>query len=278
MGKRVRRRAADIDNLLLNAAKELIEEVGFPNTTVTAVAQKAGVEIMSFYNRFEDITDLFDKYVRAYDYWMNDLFNFSAVKNSSKQNCTNLLIGLIDSLEKDVSMQRILAWEISEDNSITRRTARSRETHSESLIEYFMKSYSDDIIDIRVVSSVLIAGIYYLCLHKNISTFCGINFATKEGVDLLKKNITELVNRIYLKNEVKNPSSNSPSCKESARRLFDDGVDPKIIMRALGLSSKQLNVILGLDYSESDNDEMPGGEENTYKRKRGRPKQEKKWS
>jgi len=278
MGKRVRRRAVDIDNLLLNAAKELIEEVGFPNTTVTAVAQKAGVEIMSFYNRFEDITDLFDKYVRAYDYWMNDLFDFSAVKNSSKQNCTNLLIGLIDSLEKDVSMQRILAWEITDDNNITRRTARSRETHSESLIEYFMKSYSDDIIDIRVVSSVLIAGIYYLCLHKNISTFCGINFATEEGVDLLKKNITELVNRIYLKNEVKNPSNNGLSCKESARRLFDDGVDPKVIMRALGLSSKQLNVILGLEYSEGENDEVPEGEENIYKRKRGRPKQEKKWS
>ena len=273
MGKKVRRTTKDIDLLLLDTVKELIEEVGFPNITISAVAQRAQIEPVSFYNRFEDITELFDKYVRAYDYWMNDLFDFSPTKNSSKQNCINLLTGLMDSLNKDISMQRILAWEISDDNNITRRTARSRETHSESLIDYFMKTYSDDVLDIRVVASLIISGIYYLCLHKNISTFCGIDFATKEGWDLLKKNIIELVNRIYQKSDSAGQSNSALNRKKSARILFEKGVDVEIIKESLGLSSSEVNAILGLEYSEGD--EMPESEQVPVKRKRGRPKKKK---
>ncbi len=83
-------------------------------------------------------------------------------------------------------MQKLLIWEVSDSNYITERTAENRERHSQNLVEYFEKTDSDPNINIRVVSALLISGIYYLALHKNISTFCGIDFRSKEGLLLLK--------------------------------------------------------------------------------------------
>ena len=267
-----RRTTKELDDLLLETVKELIEDVGFSNITISSVVQKAKIEPVSFYNRFSDITELFDKYVRTYDYWMNDLFDFSPVKNTSKQNCINLLVGLIDTLNKDVSMQKILAWEVTDDNYITRRTARIRETHSESLVEYFTETYSDDIIDIRVVSALIISGVYYLCLHKKLSTFCGINFDTKEGADLLKRNVIELVNRIYSKSVLynKNSGAKMANVKKSIRIAYEKGIDIDTIKDIFELPVEEINAIL-----ESGNNEVVENTQNPVKRKRGRPRKVK---
>lgn len=269
MGKKIRRTTKELDDLLLDVVKELIEEIGFPNITISSVVHKAEIEPISFYNRFSDITELFDKYVRTYDYWINDLFYFNPIKNTSKQNCINLLNGLIDALNRDVSMQRILAWEVAEDNYITRRTARTREAHTEPLIEYFAKNYSDDLMDVRVVFALMIAGICYLCLHKNLSTFCGISFQTEKGMELLKKNIVELVNRIYLKSDSddKKLSSKTSNIKKSIRIAYEKGINIDTIKDIFGISVEEINLILGFGNNENnDIIEIP------VKRKRGRPK------
>lgn len=268
-GRRNRRSTKELDDLLLDIVKELIEDVGFSNITISSVVQKAKIEPVSFYNRFSDITELFDKYVRTYDYWMNDLSDFSAVKHTPKQNSVNMLVGLINTLNKDVSMQRILAWEITDDNYITRRTARIRETHSESLTEYFVRTYSDDVLDIRVVVALLISGIYYLCLHKKMSTFCGVDFDTKEGIELLKKNVIELVNRVYLKSasDYRNSGVKMTNVKKAVRVAYEKGIDVDTIKEIFDLPVEEINIILGFGNAEvSQNEEVP------VKRKRGRPK------
>ncbi len=268
MGRKSRRTTKELDDLLLDTVKELIEEVGFSNITISSVVSRAKIEPVSFYNRFNDITELFDKYVRTFDYWLNDLFDFSPVRNTSRQNGINLLVGLIDTLNKDVSMQRILAWEVSEDNYITRRTAKIRETHSESLIEYFTKTYSDDNLDIRVVSALMISGIYYLCLHKKLSTFCGINFETEEGTDLLKKNVIELVNRVYSKSaDSRSSAAKAANTKKSIRIAYEKGVDIDVIKDIFELPVEDINTILGFGGNEiAEESNIP------IKKKRGRPK------
>ena len=195
--KRNRRTAKDIEQTILNATGELIEKNGFSNVTLSDVLQKAKIEPGVFYKRYNSLTDLFEKYVRTYDYWMNDAFDFNPAKNVPEQNCENLLIGLVDAINSNPSMQKILAWEVAEDNYITRRTAKNREIHTEPLIDYFIENYTDSKIDIRVVSALLTSGIYYLCLHKDMSTFCHIDFSTEEGLTALKTNIKEIIKRLY---------------------------------------------------------------------------------
>lgn len=277
--KRFRRTTKDIDDLLLEVVKNLVEEIGFSNITISAVVHRAQIEPITFYNRFNDITDLFEKYVRTYDYWMNDLFAFNPIKNTSKENITGLFKGLIDSIYKDASMQRILAWEISDNNYITKRTARTRENHSELLIDYFKNTYSDDTIDIRVVSALIIGGIYYICLHKDLSTFCTINFDTEEGIHLLKKNVVELVNRIYSKddsNNLQKQEDKTSDIKRPIRVLYEKGVDIETIQDAFELSAEEVNSILGfinnksIEITEDKELDFPN------KKRRGRPKKIRK--
>lgn len=272
MGGRIRRTTKELDNLLLDAVAELIEKVGFSNITISSVVRKAKIEPISFYNRFNDIIELFDKYVRKHDYWMNDIFHFSPLKNSSKQNYMDFLVGLIEALNKDVAMQKILAWEITDDNYITRRTAKVRETHSEPLFEYFEKTHPDDTIDIRVISALLIGGIYYLCLHKNLSTLCGIDFGTEEGLDLLKKNVIGLVNRIYLNSEsgYRKSDFQISKTKRSIKIAYEKGIDISTIKEIFDLSTEEIRSILtGTDdYEDREIIEQP------VKRRRGRPKRQ----
>lgn len=94
-------------------------------------------------------------------------------------------------------MQELLIWELSSDNYITRHTADNREQNSKYLLDYYNNGLKDFPIDFNALIALFIAGIYYLILHRDISTFCGIDFSKKEGLDLLKKN-DSACNKSYL--------------------------------------------------------------------------------
>ena len=52
--KRKQRTKKDIDESINNAAIQLIEEKGFQNIAVTAIMQRAKIEPVVFYNRYDD--------------------------------------------------------------------------------------------------------------------------------------------------------------------------------------------------------------------------------
>jgi hypothetical protein len=237
--KRGRRSQKEIEEVIKVAAKELIEEVGFTNLTLTGIIKKAELEPSVFYKRYSDLDDLLDKFVRDYDYWLNDSINFDADKNTPLKNCENLLIELVDSLNSNVIMQKLLAWEILDSSYITKRTAENRERHSVHLLEYFNKKFDDIDINFDVVTALLISGIYYIILHKKVSTFCSIDFTQKENIDLLKQNIKKIVAKIYAA-----PSSVNAEKLEIAKRLFANKVDYKIIQESTGLSDEVLKSIM----------------------------------
>ena len=118
---RNRRKKADLDSHLLEAAQETIKEVGFANATVVGIANKANVQASVFYNRFNDLDDFFDKLVREYDYWLNDSI---VIKEdlSTIQNYENGMNRLIDAFSENEIMQQLIKWELSSKNFIDRKS------------------------------------------------------------------------------------------------------------------------------------------------------------
>jgi len=53
--------------------------------------------------------------------------------------------------------------------------AKAREIQTEGLVEFFAKA-SESPNTLRIQLAILTAGIQYLALHKDVSTFCGIDF------------------------------------------------------------------------------------------------------
>lgn len=233
-----RRTKNTLERDLMSAIKMVIEEEGFSNTTLAAITEKAGIVPNVFYNRFKSLDDLFDEYIKKYDYWLVDVADSVDPQHINDYHVAfeNILVALTRSLYTNKSMQQILLWELSEENEITSRSANLREANTSEIVESFEDFYKtvDTDIDIRVVSALFIAGIYYLILHKERSTFCGIDFNKKEGKELLIRNIGELSKLIFHEKNTNNETL------RIARNMKKKGFDAESIMEITGLNQIQV--------------------------------------
>lgn len=112
--KRYRRTKKDIEQSLFDAAITSIENIGFNNLTVKALTQEAKIDPPVFYNRYKDMNDFLEKFVRNYDYWLNDNINFNQDNLHPVANAHATINAITESLLNDTCMQRLIAWEISE--------------------------------------------------------------------------------------------------------------------------------------------------------------------
>jgi AcrR family transcriptional regulator len=249
--KRVRRTKETVETLLMDSAVNLIEKHGFSNLTVTGLVQNAGVEAAVFYNRYQDMNEFLDKFVRKYDYWLNDSINLNFFDEPQK-NVENLLVSMVDAVNENKIMQQLLAWEITETNYIIQRTVDNREKNFRQLMEYFNKSFENADFNFASMANLITSGIYFILLHKNHNEckISKIDFNTREGIDLLKDTVRILVNKVFKISNVhsldKSPQENELSVKiECAKSLIRNKVDKKIIKEATGLSDEIL-LTLGL--------------------------------
>ena len=90
---------------------------------------------------------------------------------------------------------------------------------------------------------MLIAGIYWLNLHKDKSTFCGIDLNTKADRDKLAKLLRTIVRNLFAGIESGYVDSRTV---ETARRMAEKGIDPKTISDVLDVSEDDLSDILAM--------------------------------
>lgn len=195
--KRTRRTKIAIERDVLQAIDSLIEEVGFRNITLTGVADRAKIEPAVFYRRYANLEELFDKYTRKYDYWFGDILESIPKNLSEDEGLQFVLDKLIQSLYKNKGMQQLLKWELTEDNPTTRRTAQLRESINEPLIKLLEYKFQGSGLNINVIAATVISGIYYLILHRQRSTFCGVDYNTRSGKEQFMEGIRQLTNLLF---------------------------------------------------------------------------------
>ncbi|GHT35795.1 transcriptional regulator [Bacteroidia bacterium] len=193
---RIRRGKKEIEKLIWDAFERLVIKDDFNGVTLIKLAREAGVEPPVIYSRFENEEDLFNQYVKKNDFWLNDKVQIDPAL-SQKENLKKILIDLINNLYENEIMQRILLWALNDTHKITRRLTYAREYENTWLIKYLNEGLGRSGIHFDTVHSILISGIYYLILHRNISTFSTVDFSTEEGKSLLLKTIPEMIDKIY---------------------------------------------------------------------------------
>lgn len=243
--KRVRRKKEALEDDLFNAANTIIAKVGFTGLTVTQLLKEAKADPPVFYNRYKDINDFIDKFVRTYDYWLNDSVSLNEKDLTPTKNAQVILRKQIDSLLENTCMQKLLAWELNEDNIITRRTSQNRDNNSGHLIEYFEENFKKCEVNFNVGIAILTGGIYYLIIHRKMATFNKINFDSPEGINLLKDNLSIMIDKIY--GDYNKSQTSTIGIEQNtidiAKKLLNLDVDIKTIQQATELSEE---VILSL--------------------------------
>ncbi|WP_021192388.1 hypothetical protein [Sphingobacterium sp. IITKGP-BTPF85] len=96
-------------------------------------------------------------------------------------------------------MQKVVLWQISEKSDIMSHVTQTREKMSALFFPYSDKELAGKDVDLRAVSSLLVAGIYYLVLHTKTtdSTFCEINLTTEEGINRIKDAVKFILKQTY---------------------------------------------------------------------------------
>lgn len=236
--RRPRRTNLALDRDIMNAAKVIIEKNGFANTTLTSIMQEAGIEPNVFYKRFDNLDKLFDHFVQHYDYWFSNIVDAKTVPTDPKGFYTKLLLELARQLYRNKSMQKILIWELSEDNPTTRRTARLRESNSVELVNQLNEHFKGTAMDMSVFTALMIGGIYYMTLHKDRSTFCGIDFSTRAGKAKLLETIQNISNCVFQFNSTVKKENNA---LEIAKRMKAEGIDNETILRCTRINLQDIS-------------------------------------
>ena len=196
--QRYRRTRANLEQDIITAAEQLIGEKGFSRLKLTELCERAKIESPVFYNRYEDIDDFVEKFVRNYDYWLSDNVTLDTKNLSPVENMNHIIQTLIDSLAANPVMQKLIAWELNENTYVTRRTAQHRDNNSQELIHYFENQLKANDINFNVGCAILIGGVYYLIMHKDLATFNNIDFSTDEGMQMLKETVSKMIYKLFV--------------------------------------------------------------------------------
>lgn len=235
--KRNRRSNYAVEKDILDAVALLVKEVGFSKITLPAIAQSANVNLSVIYRHFGTLDNLLDKYTHKFDYWLNNILEATPVNDTDSPS--NILQDMaerfIKSLSKDKEMQQLMIWELTEDNKSTRKSAQQRDLTVEKAIPLYEKFLANADINPRAVLAIVVAGMYYIILRKKRSTFCSIDFSTKQGKQLLADTMVKII--IYLSEYGEQNRDN----KDIAKKLKEHNVDEQIIIESTGISKEELD-------------------------------------
>jgi len=189
---------------LIDAVGTIIKSKGYTGLTATNIASAAGLNRKLITLYFGTVEHLIETYVRGKDYWLAasgaaaGLIKDNKGKNT-KEILEDLLHNQLEHLFSDQEMQKIILWQISESTRIMKEVSEEREVLSQHFFARSDQELKGKDIDLRAVSALLVAGIYYLVLHaKSTDTlFCEIDLKTTEGMVRIKKAISLILNNTY---------------------------------------------------------------------------------
>lgn len=233
-----RRTSSEIDKSLNDALADLISKDGFSILTLSSVTQKAKVEPPVIYNNFGSLMGLLESFTQKYNHWLDDIVDESIMDfNESRHEAflSKLLKGIAQKLDKDKCMQQLLIWEVQEKNNITTTSAKLREANTRIFSKFYENYFKKADVDFNMVVAILMAGIYYLILHKDVSTFYMTDITTKEGWHSFNKTIDKLCG--FLFSEL-NPNQ---QILETALKLKKKGICVSVISECTGLNIEQVS-------------------------------------
>lgn len=229
--RRPRRSKADIEEAIQKAAVAQIKKKGFSMALVTDIVRKAKIEPIVFYNRYRNLDEFYDEFVKKYDYWMSDLIHDSVQEIATEEGYSNLIEKLMNNLLDDEIMTELLRWEVADGNHITERTSRLRELHIRELLNKYEDKLKTRELDLVAITSLIVAGVYYLILHKDRSSLSGIDITTPEGKQRVVRAIRSIASLMFRQHDnacMDSDGNLNHREVEAYRRSFEDACRERV--------------------------------------------------
>ena len=108
--KRYRRTNVDIQADIIKAAESLIKKKGFASMLVTELIKKARIEPLVFYNRYDNLSEFYDEFVKRYDYWFKDVLTGIQFPADSELGYISIFKDVHKALQDKSVMLELLRW------------------------------------------------------------------------------------------------------------------------------------------------------------------------
>ena len=240
--RRIRRTNAEVESAIANAMDKLVKEHGLLKVTANMVIEEAKIESPVFYNRYDTIDDLIYERLSETDFWIKDTLPFREIeKIGPEEYYVQTLLKLMETLRNSKTAREVLIWELMSESEAAYKIARLKEMENEALLVYYSKLYEKKSINIRAMTSLLISGIYYLLIHKDKSTFCGLDINKKDGREAIENLIRNIVKGLF--SDLEQTFIDSRTIN-AAKRMAEKGIDIKTISDVLEIDEDDLVYVL----------------------------------
>lgn len=191
---------------LINAVGTVLQNKGYGNLNAANIARAAGVDKKLVWTYFGSVDNLIEEYIELKAFWRLNIPNSTISKligtseKKRKEDVTLLLLDYFDIFSKDISLQKIIHWEMGESKEILRKIADKREMTGEHLFSLIDKQFENSETDIRATIALLMGGIYYLNLHAQVngSKVCGLDINEDEDKEHILKAIERITYRCFV--------------------------------------------------------------------------------
>lgn len=229
---RIRRTKYQLEHSIMEAMETLTIQKGFAALSLLEVARHAKIEPQVIYNHYGGMEGLLAAFTKRYEYWLNDISDKLQPKYEKglyQEFIVGLLQGIAKKLYKDRAMQQLLIWEVTERNFVTDKSAVYRESNVRFICNHYEQLLKNSGISFNAISSIVTAGIYYLVLHKDASTFCTIDYNSKDGQEVMQQAVADLFTLIFDNSEQNN------KLLEAALKMKADGMTNELIEKYTGI-------------------------------------------
>jgi len=187
---------------ILAAVGRILTTKGYAALKVNDIASMAGLDKKLIYRYFGSTEKLLDEYVQSRDFWSNVTINEDtpAINDGGMYLVQLMMKAQFDTVFENKEFQHVLLWRLSQQRSSLQKLVEQQEANGEQLFAQFIQPYfKENTRTFRAISAILISGLYYLNMSTahNGSIFCGLDMASPEDRNEIKKAIDLLVEQTY---------------------------------------------------------------------------------
>jgi len=231
LSKRIRRTNAEIKKSIFDAVYQIVKEKGFTVLSINLISEYSNVSPIIIGKRFKDLDDIVEQFLGRWEYWI-DIFSDKR-GDISRNGYQTTLETLLDVIWKKKAIQQILAWEIVEESSLLESMIIEREAKIDKMIKRFAPLFEGSAYDIRLITAMLLASIYYIAGYKKKESFCGLDLKGNIGNLKLLEGILQLSNLVFDKVE-------KTTEKEIAKKMIEQGDHAEKVEQITGLSKEEI--------------------------------------